>query len=48
LPLAFGHHFDLAVNHLERRLVVMADDFCIWLNEKLGRPRLAFVDLIDW
>lgn len=23
-------------------------NFCIWLNEKLGRPRLAFVDLIDW
>jgi hypothetical protein len=23
-------------------------NFCIWLNEQLGRPRLAFVDLVDW
>lgn len=23
-------------------------NFCIWLNEQLGRPRLAFADLIDW
>ena len=23
-------------------------NFCIWLNERLGRPRLAFADLIDW
>ena len=22
--------------------------FCIWLNEQLGRPRLAFLDLVDW
>jgi hypothetical protein len=21
---------------------------CIWFNEQLGRPRLAFADLIDW
>jgi hypothetical protein len=21
---------------------------CIWLNEQLGRPRLAFTDLVDW
>jgi hypothetical protein len=23
-------------------------NFCIWLNEKLGRPKLAFADLVDW
>jgi hypothetical protein len=21
---------------------------CIWFNEQLGRPRLAFTDLVDW
>jgi hypothetical protein len=23
-------------------------NFCIWLNERLGRPRLAFANLIEW
>jgi len=23
-------------------------NFCIWLNEKQGRPRLAFADLLGW
>ena len=23
-------------------------NFCIWLHEQLGRPRLAFTDLVDW
>ena len=23
-------------------------NFCIWLNEQLGRPTLAFADLVDW
>ena len=23
-------------------------NFCIWLNEQLGRSRLAFTDLVDW
>jgi hypothetical protein len=23
-------------------------NFCIWLNEQLGRPRLAVTDLVDW
>jgi len=23
-------------------------NFCIWLNEHLGRPRLAFADLVNW
>jgi hypothetical protein len=23
-------------------------NFCIWLNQQLGRPNLAFADLIDW
>ncbi len=27
---------------------VALHNFCIWLNEQLGRPRLAFVDLLGW
>jgi hypothetical protein len=27
---------------------VALHDFCIWLNEQLGRPSLAFADLVDW
>ena len=23
-------------------------NFCIWVNAQLGRPRLAFTDLVDW
>jgi hypothetical protein len=23
-------------------------NFCLWLNEPLGRPRLAFADLVNW
>ncbi len=23
-------------------------NFCIWFNEQLGRPQLAFIDLVDW
>jgi hypothetical protein len=22
--------------------------FCLWLNVQLGRPPLAFADLVDW
>jgi hypothetical protein len=27
---------------------VAMHNFCIWLNEQLGRPRLAFADLLEW
>jgi hypothetical protein len=27
---------------------VALHNFCIWLNEQLGRPRLAFTDLVNW
>jgi Transposase DDE domain len=27
---------------------VALHNFCIWLNEQCGRPRLAFVELVDW
>ena len=27
---------------------VALHNFCIWLNECLGRPRLAFADLLGW
>jgi hypothetical protein len=23
-------------------------NFCIWLHEQLGRPRLAVADLVNW
>jgi hypothetical protein len=23
-------------------------NFCMWLNASLGRPQLAFTDLVDW
>ena len=23
-------------------------NFCMWLNEHLGRPRLAFADFVNW
>lgn len=27
---------------------VTLHNFCIWLNEQLGRPPLAFADLLQW
>jgi hypothetical protein len=27
---------------------VALHNFCIWLNDQLGRPRLAFSDLLGW
>lgn len=27
---------------------VALHNFCIWFNERLGRPRLAFADLLGW
>ena len=27
---------------------VALHNFCIWLNEQLGRPRLDFADLLGW
>jgi hypothetical protein len=27
---------------------VALHNFCIWLNERLGRPRLTFADLLNW
>jgi hypothetical protein len=30
------------------RQKIVLHNFCIWLNEQLGRPRLAFTDLVDW
>ena len=23
-------------------------NFCLWLNDQLGRPQLAFTELVDW
>lgn len=35
---------------LQARLAarVALHNFCIWLNDRLGRPRLAFADLLGW
>lgn len=35
---------------LQARLAakVALHNFCLWLNAQLGRPRLAFAELIDW
>ena len=27
---------------------VALHNFCIWLNDRLGRPRMAFADLLGW
>jgi hypothetical protein len=39
-----------ALSGLQARLAAKSalHNFCIWLNEQLGRPRLAFTDLVDW
>jgi len=39
-----------ALSGLQARLAakIALHNFCIWLNEHLGRPRLAFTDLVDW
>lgn len=36
-----GFHANLAAK-------VALHNFCIWLNEQTGRPRLAFADLLGW
>jgi len=38
------------LNGLRARLAarVALHNFCIWLNDRLGRPRLAFADLLGW
>src|SRR5215831_11067017 len=39
-----------ALSGLQARLAakIALHNFCMWLNEQLGRPRLAFTDLVDW
>jgi Transposase DDE domain len=39
-----------ALSGLPARLAakIALHNFCIWFNEQLGRPRLAFTDLVDW
>ena len=39
-----------ALSGLQARLAakIALHNFCIWLNEQLGRSRLAFTDLVDW
>jgi len=39
-----------ALGGLQARLAakMALHNFCIWVNEQLGRPRLAFADLVDW
>ena len=48
----FGLHRERSheMTGLRARLAarVALHNFCIWLNEQLGRPRLAFADLLQW
>lgn len=39
-----------ALEGFQARLAAKAalHNFCIWLNQQLGRPRLAFADLVAW
>ena len=39
-----------ALDGFQARLAAKAvlHNFCIWLNKQLGRPLLAFADLVDW
>jgi hypothetical protein len=49
---SFGLHRERPheLSGLRARLAgrVALHNFCIWLNEQLGRPRLAFADLLGW
>ena len=49
---AFGLHRERPheLSGLRARLAarVALHNFCIWLNEQLGRPRLSFADLLGW
>jgi hypothetical protein len=52
LLTVFGleHERPHAVDGLRARLAakVALHNFCLWLNVQLGRPPLAFADLVDW
>jgi Transposase DDE domain len=39
-----------ALDGLQARIAakLALHNFCLWLNERLGRPYLAFADLVDW
>ncbi len=39
---------DLIGFHANLAAKIALYNFCIWLNEHLGRPRLAFADLLGW
>ncbi len=49
---AFGLHRERPhdITGLRARLAarVALHNFCMWLNKQLGRPRLAFADLLRW
>ena len=52
LLTVFGlaHERPHALDGLRARLAakVALHNFCLWLNVQLGRPPLAFADLVDW
>jgi hypothetical protein len=53
---ALHHTFRLArerphaLDGFQARFVtkIAPHNFCIWLNQQLGRSRLAFADLVGW
>jgi hypothetical protein len=52
LLFAFGlareRPHDLSGLHARLAAKMALHNFCVWLNQRLGRPNLAFADLIDW
>ena len=49
-PFGLEHERPHARAGVRTRLAakVAVHNFCLWLNVQLGRPPLAFADLIDW
>jgi len=50
LTFALAHQRPPTVAGIRARLAatVALHNFCCWLNQRLGRPLLAFADLLDW
>lgn len=46
--LSVDRPHDLSGTRTRVAAMAVLHDFCIWLNRQLGRPDLAFVDLVDW
>ena len=49
-PLSSGAGAPQERSGLQARVAanIALHNFCLWVKEPLGRPRLAFTDLVDW